>query len=152
MVRVFTGTLAAAVFGAVALVGAQQPPAQPPAAPQKPAEQSAAKPQSDAKTLTITGCVEKGTGTDSFVLQEASAAAAPAPGAKPGEKPAGTTGATKSYALMAKPSEDLSKHVNHKIEVTGIVSAAPSSAPAGPGQPKEVLNVQSIKMVATTCP
>jgi hypothetical protein len=149
MVRVFTGTLAAAVFGAVALVGAQQPPAQPPAAPQKPAEQSAAKPQSDAKTLTITGCVEKGTGTDSFVLEEASAASAPAPGAKPGEKPAGTTGATKSYALMAKPGEDLSKHVNHKIEVTGIVAAAPSSAP---GSPKEVLNVQSIKMVATTCP
>ena len=149
MVRVFTGTLAAAVFRAVALVGAQQPPAQPPAAPQKPAEQSAPRPQSDAKTQTITGCVEKGTGTDSFVLAESGTAAAPAPGAKPGEKPAGTTGASKSYALMAKPTEDLSKHVNHKIEVTGTVSASPSSAP---GQPKEVLNVQSIKMVATTCP
>jgi hypothetical protein len=144
MVRVFTGTLVAAMFGAVALVGAQQPPA----APQKPAEQSAARPQSDIKTQTITGCVEKGLGADSFVLAESSAAAAPAPGAKPGEKPAGTTGATKSYALMAKPSDDLSKHVNHKIEVTGTVSAAPSAAP---GQPKEVLNVQSIKMVAATC-
>ncbi|HEY7448772.1 MAG TPA: hypothetical protein VH702_11525 [Vicinamibacterales bacterium] len=148
MVRVFTGTLAAAVLGAVTMVGAQAPAA-PPQAPPKPADQvDRAQPQTSAKTQTITGCVEKGSGADSFVLAESSAAAAPAPGAKPGEKPAGTTGATKSYALMAKPTEDLSKHVNHKIEVTGTVSAAPSAAP---GSPKEVLNVQSIKMVAATC-
>ncbi len=145
MVRVFTGTLAAAMFGAVTLVGAQQPPA--PAAPQKPAEQSAARPPADVKTQTITGCVRPGTGADSFVLAES--AAPVAPGA--GEKPAGTSGASKNYALMAKPGEDLSKHVNHKIEVTGIVSAAPPAASPSPNQPKEVLNVTSIKMVAATC-
>jgi hypothetical protein len=148
MGRVFTGTFAAVMFGAVALVGAQQPPA----APQKPAEQSAAKPQSDAKTTTITGCVRPGAGVDSFVLAESAAAAAPAPGEKPGEKPAGTTGASKSYSLMAKPGEDLGKHVNHRIEVTGTVSPAPPAVSPSPNQPKEVLNVQSIKMVATTCP
>jgi hypothetical protein len=146
MVRVFTGTLVAAVL-AVAMVGAQQPPAAP---PQKPAQPNESRPQSDtAKTQTITGCVEKGTGADSFILAEAGTGAAPAPGAKPGEKPAGTSGATKSYALMAKPTEDLSKHVGHKVEITGTVSAA--SAPA-PGSPKESLNVQSVKMVAASCP
>jgi hypothetical protein len=134
------------------MVGAQQPAA--PQAPPKPADQvDQARPQSDAKTQTITGCVQRGSGADSFVLAESGAAAAPAPGDKaaPGAKPAGTTGATKSYALMAKPSEDLSKHVNHRIEVTGIVSAAPSSAASAPNAPKEVLNVQSIKMVAASC-
>ena len=147
MVRVFTGTLAAAVLGAVTMVGAQQPPAAP---PQKPAQPTESRPPSDvAKTQTITGCVEKGTGADSFILAEAGTGAAPAPGAKPGEKPAGTTGATKSYALMAKPSEDLSKHVGHKVEITGTVSAASSPAP---GSPKESLNVQSVKMVAASCP
>ena len=153
MVRVFTGTFAAAMLGAVTFVGAQQPAA--PQAPPKPAEQSA-KPPSDAKTMTITGCVRPGAAADSFVLAESSAAAAPAPGdkAEPGAKPAGTTGATKSYALVAKPSDDLSKHVNHRIEVTGTVSAAPpasSASPAAATQPKEALNVQSIKMVAANC-
>jgi hypothetical protein len=160
MGRVFIGTFAAALLAAVALVGAQQPtpagqqPAvggqQPPAAPQKPAEQ---KSPSEAKTQTITGCIEKGAGADSFILAEASTG--PAPGAKPGEKPAGTTGATKSYALMAKPSEDLSKHVGHRVEITGTVSAAPPAASPAPGastQPKETLNVQSLKMVSTACP
>ena len=147
MGRVFTGTLAAAMFGAVALVGAQQAPA----APQKPAEQTAARPPSDVKTQTITGCVRPGTGADSFVLAESAAVAAPAPGEKAGEKPAGTSGASKNYALMAKPGEDLSKHVNHKIEVTGTLSPAPPAASPSPNQPKEVLNVQSIKMVAATC-
>ena len=148
MRSVFTGTLAAAVLGAVALVGAQQPSAAP-QAPDKPAGQ-AERSQSDAKTQTITGCIQKGAGPDSFILAEAgTGAAAPAPGAKPGEKPAGTSGATKSYALMAKPSEDLSKHVGHKVEITGTVSAASSPAP---GSPKESLNVQSVKMVAASCP
>jgi hypothetical protein len=148
MGRVFIGTFAAALLAAVALVGAQQPPA----APQKPAEQ---KSPSDAKTRTITGCIEKGAGADSFILAEASTGPAPAPGAKPGEKPAGTTGATKSYALMAKPSEDLSKHVGHRVEITGTVSTAPPAASPAPGastQPKEALNVQSLKMVSATCP
>jgi hypothetical protein len=151
MVRVFTGTLVAAVL-AVAMVGAQQVGAQqPPAAPpQKPAQPSESRPPSDtAKAQTITGCVEKGTGADSFILAEAGTGAAPAPGAKPGEKPAGTSGATKSYALMAKPTEDLSKHVGHKVEITGTV--IPASSPA-PGSPKESLNVQSVKMVAASCP
>lgn len=156
MVRVLTGTFAAAMLGAVTIVGAQQPAA--PQAPQKPAEQTdrEARPQGDAKTMTITGCVRPGAAADSFVLAESSAAAAPAPapGAAPGAKPAGTTGATKSYALVAKAGDDLSKHVNHKIEVTGTVSAAPpasSASPAAAIQPKEALNVQSIKMVAANC-
>ena len=144
MVRVFTGAFAAAMLGAVTMVGAQQP-----AAPQKPAEQA----ERDAKTTTITGCVKPGTAANSFVIEEISASAAKAP-AEPGARPAGTSGVSKSYALMAKPGEDLSKHVNHKIEVTGTVSpAAPSAAPspASSSQPKETLNVQSIKMVAATC-
>lgn len=155
MRRVFTGTLVAAMLGAVALVGAQQP-----SAPQKPGDvpgevRSEAKSQIDAKTQTITGCIQKGAGPDSFILAEAgTGAAAPAPGAKPGEKPAGTSGATKSYALMAKPSEDLSKHVGHRVEITGTVAPAPpaaAGAPAASTLPKEALAVQSVKMVSASC-
>ena len=155
MVRVFIRNFClAAMRGRVRLLG---PAARCPAGkkPPKPESQSA-KPPSDAKTMTITGCVRPGAAADSFVLAESSAAAAPAPapGAAPAAKPAGTTGATKSYALVAKAGDDLSKHVNHKIEVTGTVSAAPpasSASPAAATQPKEALNVQSIKMVAANC-
>jgi hypothetical protein len=81
---------------------------------------------------------------------------------------------TKSYALIAKSSPDLGKHLNHKISVTGTVAPTRSSTAAGstpaprstsPGggygapssatasaQPTETVTVQSFKMVSATCP
>jgi len=71
----------------------------------------------------------------------------------------GTTGSSKRYDLVVKPGDDLTKHVNHKIEVTGTVSAsrppnvpAAEASPAAAAQPTETLTVQAFKMVAATCP
>ena len=153
--------LPAGILASTVLMSAQatsQPPPAPPTTAPQPSGQSAstsAEPQ--AKQTTITGCLKPGTSADAYILTNAGMAA-PASGAAPA--PQGTTGSTKSYAVMAKPGTDLSKHVNHKIEVTGTVSASKSStAPAaatpsvGPGvQPAETFNVESFKMVAMACP
>jgi hypothetical protein len=109
-----------------------------------------------------------------------------------GSRPRGTTGAasaSKSYTLVAKaepqpavhddgyplvakageprPAEqddNLSKHMNHKVEVTGTVSssvaeasgapmssASPSTSSTG-SQARETLYVTSFRMVSPTCP
>ena len=68
----------------------------------------------------------------------------------------GTAGSTKSYNVVVKPGEELSKHLNHKVEVTGTLSASPPSAVAtatpGADQPSETVTVQTFKMVAAACP
>lgn len=140
-------TMATGILGASAILGAQAPAQQPPAAP------SAA----EANKVTISGCVKPGAAADSFVLSNAVTTPA-APGRETAPT-TGTTGSTKSYNIVVKPGEELSKHVNHKIEVTGTLSAArpPSAAPAAAtppaaDQPTETVTVQSLKMVAMTCP
>jgi hypothetical protein len=77
---------------------------------------------------------------------------ASAAGAKPGAT--ATSGASKlSFNLMAKPSENLKPHANHKIEVTGTVSKAPGGAASSSSTtPSQTLNVESVKMVSATCP
>jgi len=170
MMRMFT--VALALFGSVAL-GAQAPtqqaPADRPAAP--PAQQQPATPAPEAQTpaqstapkpvaVTLSGCLKPGASAGSFILADAGAVPAPSAGAaKPEPEARGTTGATKSYNLMpAKTGDDLSKHMNHKIEVTGTVSpSAPSASvppapPAGAPQPSETLNIQTFKMLSAACP
>jgi len=148
MLRMFT--VAIALLGSVAL-GAQAP------TQQAPAQSTAPKPA----TVTFSGCLKPGASAGSFILADASAAPAPsAEAAKPEPEARGTTGATKSYNLMqpAKTGDDLSKHMNHKIEVRGTVSAsapsasAPATPPAGAPQPTETLNIQTFKMLSAACP
>lgn len=144
-------TIATGILGASAILGAQAP------APQPPADRPAAQSATEANKVTISGCVKPGAAADSFVLSNAVTTPA-----APGRETAptiGTTGSTKSYNIVVKPGEELSKHVNHKIEVTGTLSAsrpptAASSATAPPAadQPTETVTVQSLKMVAMTCP
>ena len=144
-------TIATGILGAAAVLGAQTPGQQPPA------DRPAIQPATEANKVTISGCVKPGTAADSFVLSNAVTTPA-APGRETAPT-TGTTGSTKSYNIVAKPGEELSKHVNHKIEVTGTVSASrpPSAAPAASApptadQPTETVTVQSLKMVAMTCP
>src|SRR4029453_3278336 len=98
--------------------------------PSEPRATSAA--DAKGKQTTISGCLTPGTSADSFILTNAGMSAA-AGGATATAQ--GTSGSTKSYAVVVKPGTDISKHVNHKIEVTGTVSAStsaskPSTAPA----------------------
>jgi hypothetical protein len=138
--------------------------AQDPAAPARPGAQqpspSPAQPSTPSSSaskeskVTYTGCLKPGSSADSWVLENAEASAA---GASKSAT-AGTSGASKmTLGLMVKPSENIKPHANHKIEVTGTVSSAsPSASPSGAqgatASPRQTLNVESVKMVAATCP
>jgi hypothetical protein len=142
-----------------AIVTAQAPAGDKPApAPDKPAAQQPATPPAPSASaatnkVTYTGCVKPGTGADSWILENAEAAA------KPGASSStvGTSGTSKmTLNLSPAASVDLKPHANHKVEVTGTVSAAKPSADApaagGAGAARQQFSVDSVKMVSATCP
>ena len=128
---------------------AQQPstPSTPPAAPSA----SAA-----TNKVTYTGCVKPGTGADAWVLENAEASAK----AGASSSTVGTSGTSKmTLNLSPAASVDLKPHANHKVEVTGTVSAAKPGADASTaggasaaGAARQQFSVDSVKMVSATCP
>jgi len=78
----------------------------------------------DAKTMTFTGCVQTGTETRSYILQNVVPI-------RTTTEAVGTGGTvtTTSYALVPEKVE-LQEHVGHKVEVTGVI------IPAGKGESK----------------
>jgi hypothetical protein len=177
MNNTIVATCGACVIAAFTL-SAQTPsqPPQPPSTPGSPGATQPARQMDDKKTVTLTGCLK--------TQQPATDA-----GAKPpaGEATGGGAGrasrfvltdvvggegasSEKSYSLMADPSVKLDGHLNHKVALTGTVSAkghdtpAPgaSTKPSTPppaskagdmaGMKMPMLHVQSLKMVAATCP
>ena len=143
----------------VAVAAAQaDKPANPPAAPQ-PATQQPTTPKpstppasstSAASKVTYTGCVKPGTGTDSWILENAEASA------KPGAAPStvGTSGTSKmTLNLDPAASVELKPHANHKVEVTGSIKpGAAASSPAAGATARQDFSVESVKMVSATCP
>jgi hypothetical protein len=126
-------------------------PASPPAAqqPARPSESTA------ASKVTYSGCVKPGTASGTWVLENAEAAqkaGASAPGG------VGTSGASKmAFSLAPASSVNLTPHANHKVEVTGVVSAAKPAPEAGAAAgassaPRQQIAVESVKMVSATCP
>lgn len=118
--------------------------------PQKPAAPAPSAQSSTAPKATYTGCLKPGTAADTWMLENAELASA-AGTTKPGAT--ATAGATSkmTLGLTVKPSENLKPHANHKVEVTGTVTPAASAGGAATG-PRQNLNVESVKMVAATCP
>jgi hypothetical protein len=145
----------------------------PPAGGQQPAGERPSA--SGASKVTITGCLEKASGSSAptgtsgaagaassakFVLNNASSGGSSAsPGA------AGTSGAAtaSSYRLDGDDSK-LSPHVGHKVEITGSVQGArpsagksgePGAAPGAAGAASSAggptLKVDAVKMVASSC-
>jgi hypothetical protein len=126
-------------------------------APQTPPASSSA-----AKSITVSGCIEKAatgtTGTTGasgamsdetkFVLKNAMASSSAA-GTTAGTA-SEATAVAKEYRLDADEAK-LSPHVGHKVEITGTpakaAGAAESSAASAPK-----LKVDKVKMVSTTCP
>jgi len=78
----------------------------------------------DAKTMTFSGCVQTGTETRSYILQNVVPI-------RTTTEVTGTGGTltTTSYALVPEKVE-MQEHVGHKVEVTGVV------IPAGKGDAK----------------
>jgi hypothetical protein len=161
-------------------VGAQTPdPASPQTPPQSPTAQSPtsqtppASPSMDkqsskaGQTVTLTGCVERGSaggatagttgatspsaGASQFVLKNV------APGGGASSSTAGTSGTTISPSWqnglnLSAGSEDLDKHVNHKVEIKGKVDTASASATgAASSSDMPTLKISSIKDLADTC-
>jgi hypothetical protein len=115
-----------------------------------------------SKPITLSGCIERapqsepggtpatGAMSAKFLLTNATT---PATGA------VGTTGTTKPAIKYQLDVDDakVTPHVGHKVEVTGTVQDQPSTAnlpggadPSSASAPK--LKVDSVKMVAATCP
>ena len=143
-------TIIPAMLCAAAIVAAQAPPQDKPAAPPAPSQEAARPPSQDkpaASTVTYTGCLKPGATPDSWVLESAEVGTG---AAKPDT--VGTSGAPKATLnLNAKPGTDLKTHANHRISVVG--SIAPAKPGAAPGaKPNQEFAVESIKMVSATCP
>ena len=134
---------------------AEQPTTQQPAAqqPARPAETPAA---AAANKTTYTGCLKPGTAAGTWILEDAEVAAKPGASAP---STVGTSGAAKmTFSLDPAATVNLTPHANHKVEVVGLLSparpgaeATPSSA-AGAQAPRQQFSVESLKMVAATCP
>ena len=121
----------------------------------------------DAKSVTLNGCVARGTATDSYTLTEKTEKKdATAPSATPS-----ATDATQSVPVkLAGTDVDMSKHVCHSVSVTGWYAdakaathtptgtagtekpaAAPTAAAEGDTKAARTFTVKSLKMVASTC-
>ena len=81
----------------------------------------------------MTGCLEKGTAPDTYMLTNL-------------EKGPKSVGIVSSTANLAP-------HVGHKIEITGTAVPA-KEAEAEPNVPKapHYMKVTAVKMISTTCP
>jgi len=163
-----TRTLLAAC-GAVVLAGltaAAQTPQTPRPSTSDPSSPSQSS-KASADTVTLTGCLARGDGSGS-----AAASSAPASSSTSGQyiltkatKGASTSAPSSSsardesrpsdamtYALKADGSTvDLSKHVGHKIQVTGTMDTASSSSGSAASTSKMAFKVSSLTMISASC-
>jgi hypothetical protein len=86
------------------------------------------------KEHTMTGCVQKGTAADSFVLTNTD---------PKGPKTIG----------IVESKENLTPHVGHVIAITGtaVPTKEAESAKPAPAKADHYMKVTSLKMVSTTC-
>ena len=106
----------------------------------------------DATSITLTGCVARGTASDSYTLTEEKKAAATAPDAA----------ASSELVALSSTEVDMSKHVGHKVAITGSYKDAdavvgttgaekPAASPETDKKTAKIFTVTSLKMVAASC-
>ena len=95
----------------------------------------AASAQQAPKEHTMTGCLQKGTETNTYLVTSTA------------EKGPKTIGIVESKANLAP-------HVGHKIDITGMAVPAKEAENAKPTPPKadHYMKLSAIKMVSSTCP
>ena len=141
---------AATVCFAVGVVAAQAPPA---------------SESSSAKSITVTGCIQRAekapTGTSGaadapvaaaetkFVLKNVMASSS-ATGTAGTSGTAAEAGPVASEYRLDADDAKLTPHVGHKVEITGVAAKPAGAAPSAASTPK--LKVDSVKMVSATCP
>lgn len=94
-------------------------------------EKPAAKPA--AKEHTMTGCLQKGTAADTFVVANTD--------------PKGP----KTIGIVTS-KEKLAAHVGHKIDITGTAVENATAEKAKAPKADHYMNITAIKMISTTCP
>lgn len=92
------------------------------------------KPAPAAKEHTMTGCVQKGTSADTFVLTNTEAK---------GPKTIG----------IVESKENLAPHVGHVVAITGtdVPAKEAEGAKTKPSKADHYMKVSSMKMVAASC-
>ena len=161
----FCGALAAATT----IVAAQTPP--PSQQPPAPAGATAPSPQDmnddHAGKVSVTGCVMPFTAPGMTASQPSATAQASTAGSQfmlsnvgmptPSSGDSMKAWSPASSYILQGSSVDLSKHLNHKVQITGTVDGAGSpdaSTTAGQaaGAPTQTFHVTSLKMIAASCP
>jgi hypothetical protein len=150
--RVVFATGAAFVVATTLAVVAQTPSSsQPPSSP------------SSAKTMTLTGCLQRaqpapgGTSTAAGSMQPKFVLANISPSSSSAAGTSGTSGTASEYRLDYDEAK-LTPHVGHKVEITGTLQPMSSTAPppAASGSTSSsnapTLKVDNVKMIAATCP
>jgi hypothetical protein len=113
-----------------------------------------ASPKPDGKQVILSGCL--GGGPSKFVLTNVAMAA---PAGNKGENPSGTPALAASYDLTPRDGLALAPHVGHRVELTGVITAAPkpgesaASDTGGRGAklPAAQFAVSSLKMISPIC-
>jgi len=153
---IWSATCGALALGATAAILAQAPPS-PQSSPQS----------TSAKTITVSGCVQRAqpsgtTGTSGttaagasdikFLLTNAALSTSGTAGTAGTTTPPATAIASE-YKLDTTEST-LTPHVGHKVEITGTVEqmARPEQRPSASAANAPTLKVDNVKLVATTCP
>jgi len=88
-----------------------------------------------AQEHTMTGCLQKGTAANTFVVAST---------AEKGPK----------VISIVTSTPDLAPHVGHKIDITGTAVPAKEaeSAKPTPSKAEHYMNLTAIKMISATCP
>jgi hypothetical protein len=153
-VRVVFATCAAFVMATLAVM------AQTPSSSQPPSSQSL------AKTMTMTGCLQRaqpapgGTSTAAGSMQPKFVLTSISPSSSGAAGTSGTSGSsmTASEYRLDYDEAKLTPHVGHKVEITGAVvpmssTPPPSAASASTSSSNApTLKVDNVKMIAATCP
>ena len=154
--------VATIMAGSVAVAAAQDPPSRP--------DQKAGQPQ--ARTVTVTGCLQTASTADKaaqaqvapgnavqYMLTQAKVTSDP-------EAPTGTSGTTGSLAsadkfrLIAEKQAEMKEHLNHRVEITGTLQPRSERGQAkGEGTPQKpsaeadlpTLRVTGFKHIEATC-
>ena len=108
----------------------------------------------DVKSITLTGCVERGTEIESYILREATEGALTTSNAMP-----------RPPVAISSTDVQISKHVGHSVSVTGSYAAEIATGTSGtkkPARPPTAISgsdgktppgftVKSLKMLASSC-
>ena len=135
MRRYFFGCAMAGTLALTATVAAQNPQTQPPT-PRTPTTQDPARPQDQARMVTVEGCLvreadvpgrkpnvaERAGIAEDYILTSTKMVKGTAPTgttARPGDTPTGTSGTLAMYEVEGIDDERLKQHIGRRVQIDG---------------------------------